>query len=346
MAQPPPGQGGKGQAGPGTPKAPASAGTAAPRTATGTGTPAPPAAPPRTATGTGPPVASPAPPAAPRTATATGTPVATPPGAAPPRTTTNPGAPAPDGGVRRSPTLSALPNVRAGITAFETTRLDSKTYNKKMGQSAFDGKGERSQADTMLGVQARQAPVLDAEPNTDARTFDGETAPPELTSRDVWRAVNPPLQSREGRRSAELYKQVINQFAVGTNPRYEPDADDKPRAHIFVWDVSRAMNAEIPHFAGARELTIAQTVDWVRREGSNRGWRKTDIDGAVQAANEGMLVVAVPKDPNVKLIALVRPGPPEPDGRPRFAASALRRGSDLGCRETFGVMALEYFLHP
>ncbi len=321
----------------GTPATPAP-----PRTATGTGTPATPA-PPRTATGTG----TPATPAPPRTATGTGTPVATPPGAAPPRTTTNPGStPAADGGVRRSPALSALPNVRAGITAFETTRIDSKTYNKKIGQSAFDGKDERSQADTMLGIQGRKAPVLDAEPGTDARTFDGETAPPELTSRDVWRAVNPPLQSREGRRSGELYKQVINQFAVGTNPRYEPDADDKPRAHIFAWDVSRAMNAEIPHFAGARELTIAQTVDWVRREGSNRGWRKTDIDGAVQAANEGMLVVAVPKDPNVKLIALVRPGPPDTDGRPRFAAAALVRGNDLRCRETFGVMALEYFLHP
>jgi hypothetical protein len=236
--------------------------------------------------------------------------------------------------------------VRAGITAFETTRVDSKSFNKKIGVSAFDGKDARTQVDTMLGVQARQAPVLDAEPGTQAQTFDGETPAPGLSSRDVWRAVNPPLQSREGRRSAELYKQVINQFAVGTNPRYEPDDDIKPRAHIFVWDVSRAMNAEIPHFAGARELTIGQTVDWVRREGSNRGWRKTDIDGAVQAANEGMLVVAVPKDPNVKLIALVRPGPPDPDGRPRFAASALRRGNDLGCRETFGVMALEYFLHP
>jgi hypothetical protein len=247
--------------------------------------------------------------------------------------------------VRRSPTLTSLPNVRAGITAFETTRIDSKTYNKKIGVSAFDGKDARTQVDTMLGAEAHRAPVLGAEPSTDARTFDGETAPPELTSRDVWRAVNPPLQSREGRRSGELYKQVINQFAVGTNPRYEPD-DTRPRAHIFVWDVSRAMNAEIPHFAGARELTIAQTVDWVRREGSNRGWRKTDIDGAIQAANEGMLVVAVPKDPNVKLIALVRPGPPDTDGRPRFAASALRRGNDLGCRETFGVMALEYFLHP
>jgi hypothetical protein len=333
MAQPPPGQGKGGQGGssPSGQPAKSTGGAApAPRTATSGAVPAA-GAPPRTATSGAVPAAG----APPRTATGTGI----------PRTSTSSGIPAADGGVRRSPTLSSLPNVRAGITAFETSRVDSKSYNKKIGLSAFDGTEERTQVDALLGASG--PPVLAAEENTSVgRTFDGQTAPPELTNRDLWRAINPPLQSREGRRSADLYKQVLNQFAVGTNPRYEPDAPDKPRAHIFVWDVTRAMNAEIPHFAGAREQTLAQTCDWMRREGTMRGWRRADMAAAIQAANQGMPVVAMPKDQTIRLMAMVRPGDPDVDGRPRFAGATLERGNDMGCKDTFGVMALEYFVHP
>jgi hypothetical protein len=244
--------------------------------------------------------------------------------------------------VRRSPTLTGIPNVRAGMAAFEAgSSTDSQSFKKVIDRSAFDD--EHSQAGALLGEQ--RAPPREEENTGVGRTFDGMTPPPELTSRDLWKAINAPLQSREGRRSAELYTQVLNQFAVGHNPRYEPEGPNKPRAHIFVWDVTRAMNAEIPHFVGARELNLVQTCDWLRHEGPMRGWRKGDIDEALAAANEGKPVVALPKDTSVRLLAMVRPGEPGPDSRPRLAAAALARGNDLGCRETFGTMAVEYFLH-
>lgn len=181
-----------------------------------------------------------------------------------------------------------------------------------------------------------------------APTYDGITPAEELTSRDLWKAIKPPVQSREGQRSAQLYEQVINQFAVGHNPRYAPDGPEKPRAHIFVWDVTRAMNAEIPHMVGARELTLAQTLDWLRYEGSTRGWVRVMPETAIDAANEGKPVIATPKQgvSKVALMAIVRPGPVGPGGHPRVAAASKTCGNDLNVQDALGVAAVEYFVHP
>ncbi|QRN93004.1 hypothetical protein JRI60_27765 [Archangium violaceum] len=307
MAQPPSGQG-KGQGGSGSGQ----------RTTTSGATPAA-----RTSTGTG----------IPRTSTSGSVPAARSPTGEQPA-------------VRRSPTLSSLPNVRAGVTAFELgSTQDSKSFKKGLDQSAFDGEGEHTQVDALLGARRQPSPPPTEESASAGKTFDGTTPPPEVISRDVWKAINAPLQSREGRRSPDLYKQVINQFAAGHNPRYEAADAKQGRSHIFVWDVTRAMNAEIPHFVGPRELTVSQTCDWLRHEGTMRGWRRADVESAAAAADEGKPVVAVPKDSSVRCIGVVRPGGLGQDGRPRFAAAGLQRGNDLGTKEAFGVMALEYFVH-
>ena len=220
-------------------------------------------------------------------------------------------------------------------------------YQKKILASTFAAQNERSQIDAMLGNT--RPPIFDDdddEPTALGMHFDGKTPAKGLTSRDLWKAINAPVQSREGRRSAELYQTVIDQFAVGHNDRYAEDAPGKPRAHIFVWDVSRAMNAEVPHFAGAKELSLAQTCDWVRHEGPMRGWQRTDAGGALGAANEGYPALALPKEIKVKLIAVVRPGQLGPDGKPRMAAAAKARGGDLTSIEALGVFAVEFFIHP
>ena len=156
------------------------------------------------------------------------------------------------------------------------------------------------------------------------------------------------MSSREGARSAALYAQAINQFAVGHNPRYTPDAPDKPRAHIFVWDVSRAMGTEIPHMVGARELSLGQTLDWLRYEGNQRGWIKVLPGTAVEAVNEGKPVVVTPKQGASKLalLAIMRPGPVAPGAHPRVAAAAKGRGNDISAPEALGVFSFEYFMHP
>jgi len=137
MAQPPPGQGkGQGQGGPG----------AGQRTSTSGSTPA----------------------AAPRSTT----------GAAVPRAPTSgsvPAARSPTGEqpVRRSPTLSGLPNARAGVAAFELGgTTDSKSYKKGINQSAFTGEEERTQVDALLGGRRPARPPED-ESTSVGKTFDG-----------------------------------------------------------------------------------------------------------------------------------------------------------------------------
>ncbi len=176
--------------------------------------------------------------------------------------------------------------------------------------------------------------------------IDGRTPAPGLSSRDAWKATDAPCQNREGDRSPDAYQLVIDQFAVGHNERYVEDGPGKPRAHIFVWDVTRAMNAEVPHFAGPKELSLGQTCDWVRHEGPMRGWLRTEAAAALEAANAGYPVLALPKDSRVKLVAVVRPGRPGTDGKPRLAAAAVARGTDLGTFEALGVFAVEYYAHP
>lgn len=186
----------------------------------------------------------------------------------------------------------------------------------------------------------------DEEPTSLAKTYDGATVLPELSGRDVWKAIQAPLQSREGRRTAELYQNVINQFAVGANPRYEPDAPGRPRGHIFLWDVSRAMNCEVPHFVGAKELTLAQTCDWIRHEGPMRGWVRASQQDAHAAALAGQMVVALPREVKVKQIAVVIPlEEVNTDGKPFVAAAGAARGVKLKLNEALGVFAAEYLVH-
>lgn len=179
------------------------------------------------------------------------------------------------------------------------------------------------------------------------KVYDGEAAPPELSNRDLWKAVQAPVQSREGRRSLELFKNVLAQFAVAKNPRYEPDGPDKPRGHIFIWDVSRAMNCEVPHFVGVKELTLAQTVDWMRHEGPMRGWLRANQDDAMAAALEGKLVVVVPKDSRNKQIAVLTPSEDvDANGKPYVMGAGKQRGVKLRFPEFFGANVVEYFVHP
>ncbi len=220
------------------------------------------------------------------------------------------------------------------------------SYHKQRQVSAFQ-ESSRTQIDTMLGHAPNrpQGDDGDAPEPPQGAAIDGITPAPGVTDRDLWKAINAPVQSREGRRSPDVYRMVIDQFAVGHNPRYEPDAPDRPRAHIFVWDVTRAMNAEVPHFVGAKELSLGQTCDWIRHEGPMRGWHRTDAMGAVEAANQGLCVLVLPREIRLKLVAVVRPGEPAPDGRPKVSAAAIARGNDLSVQEALGVSAVEYFYH-
>ncbi len=219
------------------------------------------------------------------------------------------------------------------------------TFQKQQLGSGFVDSAKHHQRQTAIG----SSPALFEEPEDDDETvgggtYDGLTAPKELTGRDLWRAMQAPLQSKPGKRDRGLYEQVLKQFAVANNPRYAPDAPDRTRAHIFVWDVSLAMNCEIPHFAGAKEHNLSQTTDWLRHEGPMRGWVRCGEMNIYSVADQGQLIVAVPKDPRLKGLAIIHPQTPA--YVPVVVAAGPRRGWGISLREAMGVVSCEYFTHP
>jgi hypothetical protein len=56
--------------------------------------------------------------------------------------------------------------------------------------------------------------------------------------------LDAPVKSNKSNRSAELYADVINQFGVGNNPRY--DKDNHTYCNTFSGDVARAMGVPFP----------------------------------------------------------------------------------------------------
>ena len=61
---------------------------------------------------------------------------------------------------------------------------------------------------------------------------------------------NIPLTNEVGNRSMDNYQAVLNEFGVETNPRYL-QRNGNTYCNIFVWDATKAMGAEIPHWVNS-----------------------------------------------------------------------------------------------
>jgi hypothetical protein len=219
-------------------------------------------------------------------------------------------------------------------------------FQKQMQTSGFED-DEKTNTDIILGNVT--GPELDADEEDEVTVttalHDGLLPAREVTSVDTWKAVNAPMQSRPGRRTAVLYQNVIEQFACGYNQRYQVDESGKSKTHIFVWDVTRAMNCEVPHFAGGRETTLGQMVDWLRFEGHSRGWKKANAQQAAEAADRGEAVLALPQDGKSRLLAVVRPGGVDDGGFPRVAAAIDEVGNDMAAPDALKTRLIAYYVH-
>ncbi|MFA5675712.1 MAG: hypothetical protein WDA65_04235 [Christensenellales bacterium] len=135
-----------------------------------------------------------------------------------------------------------------------------------------------------------------------------DTSAKALTPVAASKAVTPAIYSFPYNRSASLYNRVIAQFSVETNPRYEVNKKGRGDTYcnIFVWDVTSAMGAEIPHYidpktgapmkypnvSGARELSANGTYNWLHQYGEKYGWYQVSAQEAQMLANTGRPVVA------------------------------------------------------
>ncbi len=151
-----------------------------------------------------------------------------------------------------------------------------------------------------------------------ALVYDGTRPAPGTTNVRAWEPINAPLQGSSANRNRATYDNVLNQFAVGVNPRYAR-REGNTYCNIFVWDATRAMGAEIPHWVDAngnhapvgrgRELDANATNQWLNTHGGRFGWRAVSAEEAQRLANQGHPTVASWRNPGgIGHIAMVRPG--------------------------------------
>ena len=155
-------------------------------------------------------------------------------------------------------------------------------------------------------------------PTSGTSIYDGKTPAPGTAETRRSYPTNPPLRSDPSRRSAALYDAVLNQFAADVNPRYA-HRNGSTFCNIFVWDVTRAMGAEVPHWIDSsgnptphnkgNELNANAVNDWLHRHGARFGWRQVTLAQGVDHANEGRPTVASWKNAGgIGHIAMIRPG--------------------------------------
>lgn len=154
--------------------------------------------------------------------------------------------------------------------------------------------------------------------------YDGKTyADGTYNAKDSYsaRTISPPLERPSGITDPKLYEKVLYQFGVTSNPRYAP-RNGNTYCNIYVWDATRAMGAEIPHWIdasgnpvtdrspvnGDRELDANGVCNWLATHENKSGWHTVSAERAQDMANEGHPVVATwPNSGGIGHVAMVRP---------------------------------------
>ena len=169
--------------------------------------------------------------------------------------------------------------------------------------------------------------------------YDGSTPAPGTVETRRSYPTNPPITGTASNRTRMRYDNVINQFAVGVNPRYAHRINKKGKTstycNIFLWDVTRAMGCEIPHWVnsagepgevgkGNNEMNANATHDWLHKHSSRYGWRRlTDPAEAQALANGGHpAVLSYKKAGGIGHVAVIRPGEIADKGNPMAQAGA------------------------
>ena len=173
-----------------------------------------------------------------------------------------------------------------------------------------------------------------------------------LTETRAWVPLQPKIVN-SGVRSRENYDAVINQFDVENNERYRPYRRKNSGeitwsdtyCNIFLWDVTRAMGAEIPHWVdintgepreypnvtNAKELDANGIATWLDTKGKEYGWREVTAEEAQARANEGKPTVGVWKNPNgIGHVVVVRPAPDNANSGEVYLAQAGSKNFNCG----------------
>lgn len=190
--------------------------------------------------------------------------------------------------------------------ALDGSKLDSDTT--KMLLSSLTGMGLSGNTGLLGTTSSDQLEALKAVTDGDGETayFGGQAIPV-----SAWLPTSPNITGNESNRSAKLLSNVIEQFHVESSERYRPHKyGSDTYCNVFVWDVTGALGAEVPHYvdaktgaprsypnvSGAAELDANGVCTWLATHGSQYGWKAVSAQNAQNYANNGYPVVAAWKN--------------------------------------------------
>jgi len=188
--------------------------------------------------------------------------------------------------------------------------------------------------------------------------YDGGTPASGVDSKP-WMSVDAPLTNTSSNRNPAVCSDVINQFAVRVNTRYKANQQGKGETYcnIFVWDVTKAMGAEIPHWVNrdgrsvatgeGSELDANGIVKWLQQHGELHGWRSASARETQEAANRGLPAVAVRENPGeIGHVAVVRPGEYSEEQGPWSAQAGTTNFNEDSLIKGFVTLdRVEYYIH-
>lgn len=165
-----------------------------------------------------------------------------------------------------------------------------------------------------------------------------------------WEPCLPAVWNGPGERSPEALRAVAAQFDVEHHPRYavrDTTGDGKPDTfcNIFLWDVTTALKASVPHWHGGRELSANAVCDWLASFGNVLGWYEGNRGAAHRAAGDGMPVVAAWKNERGGSGHVALLLPPAGDEL-RIAQAGKRCLWDVPLERGFGALVPRFYLHP
>jgi hypothetical protein len=243
------------------------------------------------------------------------------------------------------------PGASAARGSASLTATPRRTSSGDGFASAFDSeeqtRTEVQRVRTLGAVPAVQPPprrtLTKDEVKAVARRFDGNAVPSAAAmSASMLQPVNAEVVSAPGARDPLLSRVVLDQFAPEINRRYA----SRESGHIFVWDYANAMGCQVPRYRASGELSIAQVCSWFRTLAADAGWIKIVSSRAAELSGKGYPVIALPRNPQSMLLAVVRPDERGGDGMPLLASACRRhRGNKLTIGEAFGERQAEFYFH-
>ncbi len=177
-----------------------------------------------------------------------------------------------------------------------------------------------------------------------------------ITPVDAWKESTASITNVAGARNAISYINVIKQFDVVNNPRYTPSkmGFGETYCNIFLWDVTKALNCEIPHWVDpfgnqvamgkGKELNANGVFDWLAGKGfADLGWMVVSDKTAISRASFGFPTVVVWKNPTgIGHVAMVMPS----GGTVRISQAGGSNLYDADLSAGFGhIQPLKYLTH-